>query len=114
MQFVDAMNNCGIHIIAIQETNIRDILFNGGGYHNRFGTGFSGAKRLKMNVVDHIMINNRLSYLQLKRDYRKYTLINVHAATEKEGEPKTSFNKWLWWSGMPKLVKKKKRKSRQG
>lgn len=83
----------GVDILAVQETNMKDInitkmqkyiFFNGGGQQNRLGTGFLVINNLRMMIVDYKVINNRLSYLRLKGKYRIYTLMYVCSCSHRE------------------------------
>ena len=86
-----------LDILAVQETNIKGISsmkvneylwFNGGGDMNRFGTGFLIKEHFKNAIMDYKVINERISYLRLRGNYRKISIINVHAPTEDAEEEK--------------------------
>lgn len=90
-QLTEEARRYNIDILATQETNIKGetntkikeyIWLNGGGEESRYGTGFLINERIKEKVMDWKKINERISLLRLRGQYRKMSIINTYAPTE--------------------------------
>lgn len=87
------MNKYKLHLLALQETKLKKtgiseynkyVLFNSGGANRLLGTGFLVNKELRETVVEFKPFSERICWLQLKRKYRKVSLVNIHAPSEEK------------------------------
>lgn len=88
---VDVMETYEIDILALQETKQKGCdqvkmegfeFFNSGGDNRYLGTGFIVSKDVSQMIVDFEAVSDRLCRLRLQGEYRKLSIINVHAPTE--------------------------------
>lgn len=98
---VEVMKKYKLDILALQETKQRDkvtmevegyMFFNSGVDNRNLGVGFLINSKLKKEVVEFEGFSDRVCKLRIRGQFRKLSLINVHAPSEeKEIETKVKF-----------------------